>query len=101
MPKSLSLYLSYDSPRNPYKEPWRVVEEVKLGILNPQGEMLTDNMCEKFYGKDKLKKEMKNNDSLKIVNVGRKCYELIDLQTGLTRPAHHLIELCKKTSFYL
>jgi len=42
MPKSLSLYLSYDSPRNPYKEPWRVVEEVKLGILNPQGEMLTD-----------------------------------------------------------
>ena len=44
MPKSLSLYLSYDSPRNPYKEPWRVVEEVKLGILNPQGEMLTDNV---------------------------------------------------------
>ena len=55
MPKSLSLYLSYDSPRNPYKEPWRVVEEVKLGILNPQGEMLTDNMCEKFMEKTNLK----------------------------------------------
>ena len=51
MPKSLSLYLSYDSPRNPYKEPWRVVEEVKLGILNPQGEMLTDKrnlLCNNF-----------------------------------------------------